>query len=197
MSPTNPMPGVSLLRLFVIERRHRLGFRQVDLAEHCRLSHPWVASFESGRKQGTPRRDTVIQLARGLCLPRETPGLLLTFLEIVLTGNLDPHDVREVAKGEKDAFVVVTEATQKGQAIQIRSYSPSDLSAQLFHSNDLRLHRLEKALALIQEDLSPQDFTIASAMLRRLYEQPAHQQQPPSKPRSAPRRRERRQTDDE
>ena len=189
MSPPNITPGVSSLRLFVIERRHRLGVRQVDLAERCGISHSWVTSFECGRKNGKPRKDTLLQLARGLCLPGETPGLVLAFLEAALSGQLDESAIQGVATGAMDASALMTEATQKGQAFKFKSFDSVEASAKLFHSDDYRFHRLEKALALIQEDLPPQDFVIASAMLRRLYELPPQQAQEAPCSRSAPRRR--------
>lgn len=182
--------GVQQLREFVLERRHRLRLRQQDLADRTGLSLPWVASFETGRLGGPPRKDTLIKLSQGLSLPNETPGGLFHYLELILLGSIGAEIVSKTAKGEMSLEEAVEHIQRKAQALDELVEVMSDHAAvfsQVLHSREFKSQRLEQALSIIKIDLSPQDFAVASMLLHRLYDQLPVPLQPP--PTAAPRRR--------
>lgn len=162
--------AVERLREFVVERRHHLGFRQLDLAKRSGLSLAWVGMLEAKRLKSPPRLETLNKLSAGLLLPGEPPGALHNFLRLVLAGSLDSRLIRQVAVGKRVAQTVIDEAV-KGLGVSEIPADGKDLAAALFFDQELRSERLDRILALLKVDLAPGDLTLAELFLKRLYDE--------------------------
>lgn len=167
---TRDTDAVERLCRFVHERRRRLGLRQQDVADRSGLSLAWIGMLEAKRLKSVPRSETLVKLSNGLLLPTEAPGTLVNFLKLVLSGSLDGRVVRHVALGKQDAQVVLNDAV-KGIGVSGLPSGEPDVAPCLFFDQELRSERLDRILAMLKVDLTPDDFTLAQLFLKRLYDE--------------------------
>lgn len=176
------------LALFTVERRNLLSLRQQDLADRSGLSIAWIGKLEGRRLTGAPLNDTLKRLVVGLRHPDELPGNLYSFLELLLAGRIGPRTAKQVALGRRSVDEAIKDLLE-GKGVEL-SKLDQGMSTALFLDRDLRSRRLETILAMLQEDLSEDDFQLASLLVRRLYEDAAPLRKV-EEPRTAPRRRSR------
>ena len=179
--------AVERLRKFVLERRHRLNFRQQDVVDHAGISIGWIGMLESGKLKSQPRKDTLMKLVKGLSLPDEHPGTLYNFLELVMAGTVDAIYTRHVANGKKPLAEAMKDLLE-GRGLSEVVPGEEGIATELFFNRQLRSDHLETILALLKMDLHPYDFELLSKLIERFYED-APVSPDPLPPRSAPRRR--------
>lgn len=172
------------LGTFSRERRHHLEMRQQDLADRSGLSPAWIGMLEAHRLRSWPLKDSIQKLVQGLKIAEERPGNLYSFLDLVLAGRVGVRAVRQVASCRRTLDEVLKEILD-GKGIELAP-DADEMATALFLDRDMRSRRFETVLAMLKEDLSEDDYVLASLLIKRLYEEPV--QRKPVSPRSAPRR---------
>lgn len=163
------LDAVERLRAFGVERRHTLGLRQQDVAKRSGVSLAWVGMLEAGKLVSLPRKETLLKYAKGLLLPAETQGMLYNFLELLLSGIFDRETSDAVALGHRVSGDVMNEAVKETAPARPRTVQ-LEQAPDIFHDHEMRSARFQQAIAILSEDLHPDDARLAEAFLKRLYD---------------------------